>query len=91
MDYLTPAWSALAPVVPGEDIEFYNEVVNGGDIVTAYDLDSALIQENATFVRWLVEAVDSPYTFYEGTNRPYVRETGDMLVAKYIEMLESIK
>ena len=71
MDYLTPAWSALAPVVPGEDIEFYNEVVNGGDIVTAYDLDSALIQENATFVRWLVEAVDSPYTFYEGTNRPY--------------------
>ena len=35
MDYLTPAWSALAPVVPGEDIEFYNEVVNGGDIVTA--------------------------------------------------------
>ena len=70
-DYLTPAWSALAPVVPGEDIEFYNEVVNGGDIVTAYDLDSALIQENATFVRWLVEAVDSPYTFYEGTNRPY--------------------
>ena len=35
------------------------------------------------------EAID--YQSYEGTNRPYVRETGDMLVAKYIEMLESIK
>lgn len=71
MDYLAPKWPALDPVVPGEDVEFYNEVVNGGDIVTAYDLEASLIQENATFVRWLVEAVDSPYTFYEGTNRPY--------------------
>ena len=71
MDYLSPDWPTLDAVVPGEDVEFYNEVVNGGDIVTAYDLDCTLIQENATFVRWLVEAVDSPYTFYEGTNRPY--------------------
>ncbi len=71
MDYISPSWPALDPVVPGEDIEFYNEVVNGGDIVSAYDLPNELIQENATFVRWLVEAVDSPYTFYEGTNRPY--------------------
>ncbi len=82
MDYLTPAWSALDPVVPGEDIEFYNEVVNGGDIVTAYDLDSALIQENATFVRWLVEAVDSPYTFYEGTNRPYYPPVNEQKTVK---------
>jgi len=82
MDYLTPAWSALDPVVPGEDIEFYNQVVNGGDIVTAYDLDSKLIQENATFVRWLVEAVDSPYTFYEGTNRPYYPPVNEQKTVK---------
>lgn len=82
MDYLTPAWSDLDPVVPGEDIEFYNQVVNGGDIVTAYDLDCTLIQENATFVRWLVEAVDSPYTFYEGTNRPYYPPVNEQKTVK---------
>ena len=71
MDYISPDWPQLDPVVPDEDVEFYNQVVNGGDIVSAYDLPNELIQENATFVRWLVEAVDSPYTFYEGTNRPY--------------------
>lgn len=82
MDYLAPDWSDLDPVVPGEDIEFYNEVVNGGDIVTAYDLDCTLIQENATFVRWLVEAVDSPYTFYEGTNRPYYPPVNEQKTVK---------
>ena len=35
------------------------------------------------------EAID--YHSYEGDTRRYVRETGDILVAKYIEMLESIK
>ena len=35
------------------------------------------------------EAID--YQSYEGTNRPYTRETGDMLVGKYVEMLNSIK
>jgi hypothetical protein len=35
------------------------------------------------------EAID--YQSYEGTIRPYTRETGDVLVAKYVEMLESIK
>ena len=35
------------------------------------------------------EAID--YQSYEGTNRPYTRETGDMLVQKYVEMLNSIK
>ena len=35
------------------------------------------------------EAIDSQS--YEGTIRPYTRETGDVLVAKYVEMLESIK
>ena len=35
------------------------------------------------------EAID--YQSYEGTTRPYTRETGDVLVAKYIEMLNSIK
>ena len=35
------------------------------------------------------EAID--YQSYEGTNRPYTRETGDMLVQKYVEMLTSIK
>ena len=35
------------------------------------------------------EAID--YNSYEGTNRPYTRETGDELVAKYVEMLNSIK
>ena len=35
------------------------------------------------------EAID--YHSYEGTNRPYTRETGDMLVQKYIEMLNTIK
>ena len=35
------------------------------------------------------EAID--YQSYEGTNRPYTRETGDMLVQKYIELLTSIK
>jgi hypothetical protein len=35
------------------------------------------------------EAID--YQSYEGTTRPYTRETGDVLVAKYVEMLESIK
>lgn len=82
MDYIAPDWPELDPVVPGEDVEFYNEVVNGGDIVTAYDLDSHLIQENATFVRWLVEAVDSPYTFYEGTNRPYYPPVNEQKTVK---------
>ena len=35
------------------------------------------------------EAID--YHSYEGDTRRYTRETGDMMVAKYIEMLESIK
>ena len=35
------------------------------------------------------EAID--YQSYEGTNRPYVRETGDQLVQEYIGLLESIK
>ena len=35
------------------------------------------------------EAID--YCSYEGTSTFYVRETGDMLVAIYVEMLESIK
>jgi len=35
------------------------------------------------------EAID--YQSYEGTIRPYTRETGDVLVAKYVEMLNSIK
>ena len=35
------------------------------------------------------EAID--YHSYEGDTRRYVRETGDILVTKYIEMLESIK
>lgn len=82
MAHLKPDWPDLQPVVPGEDIEFYNQVVNGGDIVTAYDLDCTLIQENATFVRWLVDAVDSPYTFYEGTNRPYYPPVNEQKTVK---------
>ena len=35
------------------------------------------------------EAID--YQSYEGTNRPYTRETGDMLVQEYIKLLESIQ
>jgi len=35
------------------------------------------------------EAID--YHSYEGDTRRYTRETGDMMVAKYIEMLNSIK
>ena len=35
------------------------------------------------------EAID--YASYEGTTRHYTRETGDMLVTKYIEMLNSIQ
>ena len=35
------------------------------------------------------EAID--YHSYEGDTRRYTRETGDVLVAKYVEMLESIK
>ena len=35
------------------------------------------------------EAID--YHSYEGDTRRYTRETGDMLVAIYVEMLESIK
>jgi len=35
------------------------------------------------------EAID--YASYEGTNRHYVRETGDMLVEKYLEMLKEIQ
>ena len=35
------------------------------------------------------EAID--YHSYEGDTRRYTRETGDELVAKYVEMLESIK
>ena len=35
------------------------------------------------------EAID--YQSYEGTNRPYTRETGDMLVQEYIQLLESVK
>ena len=77
MDYLAPDWPQLDVVVPDEDVEFYKEEVNGGDIVSAYELDAELIKENATFVRWLVEAVDSPYTFYEGTNRPYYPPVND--------------
>ena len=82
MDHISPDWPQLDPVVPGEDVEFYNEVVNGGDIVTAYDLPSELIQENATFVKWLVETVDSPYTYYEGTNRPYYPPITDQKTVK---------
>ncbi len=77
MDHITSDWSDLEPVVPGEDVEFYNEVVDGGDIVVAYDLESSRIQENATFVNWLVQTVDNPYTFYEGTNRPYYPPISD--------------
>lgn len=35
------------------------------------------------------EAID--YHSYEGDTRRYIRETGDMLVGKYLEMLQSIK
>ena len=35
------------------------------------------------------EAID--YYSYEGTVRRYVRETGDLLVAKYVEMLKAIQ
>ena len=35
------------------------------------------------------EAID--YCSYEGTSTFYVRETGDMLVEKYLEMLKEIQ
>ena len=35
------------------------------------------------------EAID--YKSYEGTNRKYSRETGDLMVNKFVEMLESVK
>jgi len=35
------------------------------------------------------EAID--YHSYEGDTRFYTRETGDMMVQKYLELLESIK
>ena len=35
------------------------------------------------------EAID--YKSYEGTNRPYVRETGDQLVQHYVKLLNDIK
>ena len=77
MDVLVPDWPALDLVVPGEDVEFYNEEVNGGDMLNPYELDNSRIQENATFVKWLVETVDSPYHYYEGTNRPYYPPVSD--------------
>ena len=58
-------------------MEFYNEEVNGGDMLNPYELDNSRIQENATFVKWLVETVDSPYHYYEGTNRPYYPPVSD--------------
>ena len=35
------------------------------------------------------EAID--YKSYEGTNRKYSRETGDLMVTKFVEMLTSMK
>lgn len=53
------------PMVIGEDISFYTKTVEAGDMMTHFEIDNALVSENATFAEWLVDYPNRPNIYVD--------------------------
>ena len=60
MSYISESWPEAAPMEIEGNLEFYHKWVSCGDMFTHLGIQNSLVQEYATFVKWLVPTVSNP-------------------------------
>lgn len=68
MDKISEKWPDAKPLEIEGNFEFYTKEVDAGDMMTHLELKNSLIQEVATFGKFLIEAVDKPDLYYTNRN-----------------------
>lgn len=68
MEEISKDWEDTKPLEIDGNFEFYTKEVDAGDMMTHLELKNSLIQEVATFGKFLIPAVDKPDYYYNNRN-----------------------
>ena len=68
MNKISEKWPDAKPLEIDGNFEFYTKEVDGGDMMTHLELNNSLIQEVATFGKFLIKEVHNPDIYYTNRN-----------------------